>query len=202
MAEKNPEKSEKIEFRKNQTTDKIAFRNNKTEARQITNPDGSPLRDKDNAQFKPKPPKGVSRPAPNLAPPGMSGIKTGLRSSPQKPQRQAEPSKQAGISVNGDQRDKSQWIDGKILTMKGYEFQAKMSDEPSKFGIDGGKIEKLDVRKDGDLVMRYDRGWDKDPQTPEQKEALQRIRNGLDDGPQKQFKGFDKGADKDHGLDR
>lgn len=50
--------------------------------------------------------------------------------------------------------------------------------------------------------MRYDRGWDKDPQTPEQKEALQRIRNGLNDSPKKEFKGFDKCADKDHGLDR
>lgn len=50
--------------------------------------------------------------------------------------------------------------------------------------------------------MRYDRGWDIDPKTPEQKEALHRIKNGLDDTPQKEFKGFDKKPDKDHGFKR
>jgi hypothetical protein len=198
MADKNPEKPEKIEFRKNQATDKIAFRNTNSEARQITNPDGSPLRNKDNAQLKPKPPQGVTRPVPNLAPPGMLGIRTGLK---QPVQRSPEPQRPASIPKEIGQRDASHWIDGKITTMKGYEFQAKISDEPSKHGIDGGKISQLDVRKDGELVMRYDRGWDKDPQTAEHKEALQRIRNGLDDSPKKDFKGFDKSADKDHGLD-
>ncbi|MEP1610595.1 MAG: hypothetical protein ABJL72_01600 [Roseobacter sp.] len=198
MADNNPEKSGKITFRKDQTETKIFFRLNKTDAKEITNPDGSPLRNKDNAQLKPKPPQGVTRPARNLAPPGMSGIRTGLK---QPVQRSPEPQKPASIPRGAGQVDPSQWIDGKITTMKGYEFQAKMTDEPSKHGIDGGKISQLDVRKDGELVMRYDRGWDKDPQTPEQKEALQRIRNGLDDSPQKQFKGFGKGANKDHGMD-
>lgn len=40
----------------------------------VTNPDGSPIRDKDNAQLVPKP-SFAQRPAPNLAPPGASGIK-------------------------------------------------------------------------------------------------------------------------------
>ena len=88
------------------------------------------------------------------------------------------------------------------MTMPGYSFSAKLYDEPSKFGIEGGKISKLDIHKDGELVMRYDRGWDKEPKTPEHKEALQRIRNGLDDVPQKEFKGFDKTQDKDHGMER
>jgi len=198
MVENNPRKSSKIAFRKSATAEKISFRQNKTEAIEVTNPDGSPIRDKDNAQLTPKPPQGVTRPAPNLAPPGMQGIRTGLK---QPVQRTTEPHTPPIITKDAGQRDTSLWIDGKITTMKGYEFQAKMYDEPSKFGIDGGKISKLDVRKDGELVMRYDRGWDKDPQTPEHKEALQRIRNGLDDSPQKPFKGFDKGANKDHGMD-
>jgi hypothetical protein len=196
--ENTPEKSGKIAFRKDQTETKISFRQNKTDAKEITNPDGSPLRNKDNAQLTPKPPQGVTRPAHNLAPPGMSGIKTGLK---QPVQRDPEPQKPASNTKEAGQRDATQWIDGKITTMKGYEFQAKMFDAPSKHAIDGGKISKLDVRKDGELVMRYDRGWDKGPQTSEQKEALQRIRNGLDDSPQKQFKGFEKTANKDHNLD-
>lgn len=198
MVENNPEKSSKIAFRKSATAEKISFRKNKPEATEVTNPDGSPLRHKDNAQPTPKPPQGVTRPAPNLAPPGMQGIRTGLK---QPIQHIPEPQKPSNITKDAGQVDTSQWIDGKITTMKGYEFQAKMYDEPSQHGIDGGKISKLDVRKDGELVMRYDRGWDKDPKTPEHKEVLQRIRNGLDDSPQKPFKGFDKGAHKDHGMD-
>ena len=40
----------------------------------ITNPDGTPVRDKDNAKPTLKP-SFSRRPAPNLAPPGASGIK-------------------------------------------------------------------------------------------------------------------------------
>ncbi|KUP91587.1 hypothetical protein TRIHO_35440 [Tritonibacter horizontis] len=98
--------------------------------------------------------------------------------------------------------DQSLWIDGKILSMKGYEFKARFYDEPSNLGIDGGKISKLDVRKDGELVMRYDQGWTVDPKTPEHREALHRIRSRLDDTPVKNFKGFDREDDKDHGFDR
>ncbi len=153
------------------------------------------LRDKDNAQPRVKPPTGVSRPAYNLAPPGMSGIKTG---SQPRGQKGPEPERQRPITTKENNKDQSLWIDGKITRMKGYEFKARLYDEPSNLGIDGGKISKLDVRKDGELVMRYDQGWAVDPKTPEHKEALHRIRNGLDDTPHKDFKGFDRKDDKDH----
>jgi hypothetical protein len=157
------------------------------------------LRDKDNAQPRVKPPAGVTRPAYNLAPPGMSGIKTG--SQPRVQQRPEPERKQPTTSIDNG-KDQSLWIDGKITSMKGYEFKARLYDEPSNLGIDGGKISKLDVRKDGELVMRYDQGWAVDPKTPVHKEALYRIRNGLDDTPHKDFKGFDRKDDKDHGFDR
>lgn len=41
-------------------------------------PPEAPLRDQDNAQMRPKP-RGVSLDHPRMAPPGMSGIKTGNR---------------------------------------------------------------------------------------------------------------------------
>ena len=44
----------------------------------------------------------------------------------------------------------------------GYEIEAKMFEEPSEFGIDGGRISKLWIRGNGEL-LNYDRGWD----TPE-----------------------------------
>ena len=52
---------------------------------------------------------------------------------------------------------------------KNYEFEAKVFEEPSKYGIpmhrneDGkweGKVSKLYVVEDQDWVMNYDRGWD------------------------------------------
>ncbi|WP_159441614.1 DUF7678 domain-containing protein, partial [Roseivivax lentus] len=79
---------------------------------------------------------------------------------------------------------------------------AQQQAEPSKAGIDGGTITKLDVYKDNKLAMRFDQEWQLQPKTPEQKEALHRIRNGLDDTPQKDFKGFDRKDDKDRGFDR
>lgn len=50
MVENTPEKSGKIAFRKDQAETKISFRHNKTDAKDITNPDGSPLRNKDNVR--------------------------------------------------------------------------------------------------------------------------------------------------------
>ncbi|OWU66734.1 hypothetical protein [Phaeobacter sp. 22II1-1F12B] len=41
----------------------------------------APIRDKDNADLKSKPPSWSRSPAPNLAPPGMTGIKRNLPSS-------------------------------------------------------------------------------------------------------------------------
>lgn len=48
---------------------------------------------------------------------------------------------------------------------KGYKYEAKVYPEPSDYGIDLGKegdgrISKLEVRKNGKVVARYDRGWD------------------------------------------
>ena len=157
------------------------------------------LRDKDNAQPRVKPATGVTRPAYNLAPPGMSGIKTG---SQPRVQQGPELERQRPITIKENGKEQSLWIDGKITSMKGYEFKARLFDEPSNLGIDGGKISELDVRKEGELVMRYDRGWVVDPKTPEHKEALHRIRNGLDDTPAKDFKGFDRKEDKDRGFER
>lgn len=157
------------------------------------------LRDKDNAQPRVKPPMGVTRPANNLAPPGMSGIRTVLQP---RVQQGLEPEWQRSEMKYDHGTDQSLWIDGKILSMKGYEFKARFYDEPSNLGIDGGKISKLDVRKNGELVMRYDQGWTVDPKTPEHREALHRIRSRLDDTPSKDIKGFDHKDDKDHGFER
>lgn len=41
-----------------------------------------------------------------------------------------------------------------------YEYWIKYYDEPSCFGIDGSRISKMEIRKEGDVVvLLYDRGW-------------------------------------------
>ena len=156
-------------------------------------PEADPLRDKDNAAPPHPKPESARQPAPNLAPPGMAGIRAG----PPRGDQPAGPGKtQAGLTLDDPLR-----TDGRILTMPGYSFMARLSDEPSKTGLDGGRIEQLVLQRDGKVVARYNHGWDMDPKTPEAREAVHRVRNGLDDTPQKEFKGFEP-KDKGHGHER
>lgn len=48
----------------------------------------------------------------------------------------------------------------------------KLYDEPSKFGIHNGKISKLQLKDNGEIVANYDRGWDICPVTREAEIAL------------------------------
>ena len=45
-----------------------------------------------------------------------------------------------------------------------YRFSGRVFDAPSKMGIDGGRISKLTITKDGANEVNYDRGWDIKPQ--------------------------------------
>ena len=47
-----------------------------------------------------------------------------------------------GLTMTRGTESGSPWIGGKIDGMPGYTFQAKLYDQPSKFGIEGGKISK------------------------------------------------------------
>ncbi|MGO5549663.1 DUF7678 domain-containing protein [Lachnospiraceae bacterium LCP19S3_B12] len=51
-------------------------------------------------------------------------------------------------------------------------YSIKVYDEPSKFGINHGKISKLQLKQDGEIVANYDRGWDIRPATKEAEIAL------------------------------
>jgi hypothetical protein len=48
-------------------------------------------------------------------------------------------------------------LDGQVA-----EFQAKVYDEPSEYGINDGRISKLWVRSHGVVLYNYDRGLDVD----------------------------------------
>lgn len=57
-------------------------------------------------------------------------------------------------------KNQNQWVSGEL---NGYEFQAKVYEVGSAFGIKGGKISKLQIKKDDVVVLNYDRGWDVRP---------------------------------------
>ena len=63
------------------------------------------------------------------------------------------------------------WKDGII---DGYRYQVKVFDEGSDFGINGGRISKLWMQKDGKEAANYDRGWDVRP-TGKAKAAYEKL---------------------------
>ena len=57
----------------------------------------------------------------------------------------------------------------------GYEYQVKRYEEGSEFGINGGKISKLFMKKDGIMVVEYDRCWGKRPKAAAEKAAYEKL---------------------------
>ena len=66
--------------------------------------------------------------------------------------------------VNGEP-----WSHGMVTLGNGkvFTFHMKHFEHPSQFGIDDGRISKLDVRTEatGKPVIHFDRGWDIPPRT-------------------------------------
>lgn len=78
------------------------------------------------------------------------------------------------------------WLKGTIgipankATEKEYiavHYSIKVYDEPSEFGINHGKISKLQLKQNGKIVANYDRGWDICPTTKEAELALYILLN-------------------------
>lgn len=64
------------------------------------------------------------------------------------------------------------WTKGSI---DGYDYTVKHYEIGSEFGINEGRISKLDIRKDGRIVVNYDRGWDIEPTDEQAKAVLAKI---------------------------
>jgi hypothetical protein len=54
-----------------------------------------------------------------------------------------------------------------------------MFDKGSDYGIDKGRVSKLEIRVNGKIAANYDRGWDVRPQTPEVKAVYKHIMAAL-----------------------
>lgn len=46
-----------------------------------------------------------------------------------------------------------------------FHYWMKVYETGSELGIDGGKVSKLMLKQDGEIVANYDRGWDIKPAT-------------------------------------
>lgn len=56
-----------------------------------------------------------------------------------------------------------------------FHYWIKVYEEGSKFGIEGGKISKLMLKRGGTTVCNYDRGWDVKPTDSETQLALELL---------------------------
>lgn len=56
------------------------------------------------------------------------------------------------------------WNEGSIKVKNSiFHYWIKVYEEPSQFGIESGKISKLMLKRNGEIVCSYDRGWDIEP---------------------------------------
>ena len=56
------------------------------------------------------------------------------------------------------------WHEGTIKIGRSiFQYWVKHYDEPSHFGIGNGRISKLMIKRGGEIVCNYDRGWDIKP---------------------------------------
>ena len=65
------------------------------------------------------------------------------------------------------------WTDGTIKIGKSiFHYYVKHFEESSCFGIDEGRISKLMLNRNGEIVCNYDRGWDIKPVDADTETAL------------------------------
>lgn len=60
------------------------------------------------------------------------------------------------------------WTEGSLKVYNSiFHYWIKHFDEGSQFGIEGGRISKMMLKRDGEVVLNYDRGWDIEPSDPD-----------------------------------
>ena len=68
------------------------------------------------------------------------------------------------------------WKQGTIRVMGiTFQWEAKVFENPSRFGINSGRVSKLSLRRGEKFVVNYDRGWDVKPRTIAARRAVNQI---------------------------
>lgn len=86
------------------------------------------------------------------------------------------------IRIKASRAASNGWIEGVLRVESGsYHYWMKIYDAGSQYGIDGGRVSKLMLKRRGEIVCNYDRGWDTEPvdeETELAKEILLAQYNG------------------------
>nr|DAS04075.1 MAG TPA: hypothetical protein [Caudoviricetes sp.] len=68
------------------------------------------------------------------------------------------------------------WEHGSLkVENQNVSYSMKVFEEPSKYGINGGRISKLTLKANKRVIANYDRGWDIMPTGKLANEALEMI---------------------------
>jgi hypothetical protein len=68
------------------------------------------------------------------------------------------------------------WREGKIeVENKTIQYWIKSFDLGSPYGIDEGRISKLMLKRDGQIIANFDRGWDIEPIDANAQAALEAL---------------------------
>ena len=68
------------------------------------------------------------------------------------------------------------WKEGSIrVNGEVFHYWMKQYDKGSEWGIDGGRISKFMLKRDGKIVCNYDRGWDIEPADENTQLALELL---------------------------
>jgi len=68
------------------------------------------------------------------------------------------------------------WKEGSLKVHNSiFHYWIKVYDNGSEYGIDKGKISKLMLKRNGEIVCNYDRGWDIEPSDDDTQLALELL---------------------------
>ena len=90
------------------------------------------------------------------------------------------------------------WLRGRVNRYPEYTFLAKVYDVGSVFGIENGRVSKLQVWRAEREVMNYDRGWDQRPTSRRDRKALTEILAGFREPQREAEKAHDAGSAAEH----
>ena len=154
------------------------------------------LRDKDNAQPALKP--NIAQQANNLAPPGMKGI----QHKPQLPNRPARKQEEF-VSIVKTHPNPELLTGGRFLDTPGHGFAVEISPYRSVAGIEGGKINQLEIQQEGKIVAQYkDMRWVKVPEKQEHKQLVQFLQDQFGERRRDFVPIVPMEQEKDRGRDR
>ena len=156
------------------------------------------IRDKDNADLRPKP-DFAKRPELNRAPPGMSGIHLSRYKAPQFPSKHQPDKVQFIVKTH----PKPELLTGgRFLDKPDCGFAIEVNPYRSLTGIENGKITTMEIQQEGKIVAQYQNmRWTVMPKNAEHKELVGRLQDQFGE-PCRDFSPIVPVENKDHGHER